>query len=338
MRSCIYIILTLLLGIVLVVGAGAKPLQSIVAFLTGIFGSLHGFGEVFVKATPLILISLGLSIGMRSGFVNIGGEGQMYVGAIAASIINLIIPQQPNWFMILSSLFLGAFFGGIWALIPGVLKSKLGISEIINTLMMNYIALALTGVLIRDVLQDRTDYLPQSALMVAELPKVLPPSRLHLGFFVAVLMVFFVWVFLDKTRFGYEMKVVGANARLARCSGISISRNVILAAFLSGALGGIAGAVELLGVQHRLLEGITGGNGYTAILVALLARNRPLGVLGVAIGFSALQVGANSMQRQMAVPSSIVAIITGFIVLLILGRTIVDEAIERVWRKIEKND
>ena len=201
-------------------------------------------------------------------------------------------------------------------------KAKLGISEIIVTIMLNYIAINLLGIAVRTFLMDPAGSIPQSPKLdpSVTLYRFLKPTRLHAGFIIAVLMVFLVWFILEKTTVGYEIKVVGFNKRAAACNGISVVRNIIISAFLSGGLAGIAGAVEVMGVQRKLLEGISGECGYTAVLIALLASNHPLGVLFAAIAFAALEVGANSMQRQMGVPSAIVNILVGLIVLLILGR------------------
>ena len=274
---------------VLIMLSDASPAEAYAMFFKGIFGNLNGFMEVFVKATPLMFTGLGCAVAFRTGFFNIGAEGQFYIGALASAWAALTWTGIPGALRILCAILMGFVFGGLWALIAAMFKAKLGISEIIVTIMLNYIAINFLG-------------------------------RLHAGFIIAVLMVFLVWFILEKTTVGYEIKVVGFNKRAAACNGISVVRNIIISAFLSGGLAGIAGAVEVMGVQRKLLEGISGECGYTAVLIALLASNHPLGVLFAAIAFAALEVGANSMQRQMGVPSAIVNILVGLIVLLILGR------------------
>ena len=284
---------------VLIMLSDASPSEAYAMFFKGIFGNLNGFMEVFVKATPLIFTGLGCAVAFRTGFFNIGAEGQFYIGALASAWAALT-----------------------WALIAAMFKAKLGISEIIVTIMLNYIAINLLGIAVRTFLMDPAGSIPQSPKLdpSVTLYRFLKPTRLHAGFIIAVLMVFLVWFILEKTTVGYEIKVVGFNKRAAACNGISVVRNIIISAFLSGGLAGIAGAVEVMGVQRKLLEGISGECGYTAVLIALLASNHPLGVLFAAIAFAALEVGANSMQRQMGVPSAIVNILVGLIVLLILGR------------------
>lgn len=333
LRITVYVVLTLIVAMLLVLGAGADPIRSAGVFFRGIFGSLNGFAEVLVKATPLILAGLGISISFRSGFFNIGAEGQMYVGAIAATAVAMMPLNIPQWIHIILAMLAAAIFGGLWAFLPGILKAKYGISEIINTLMLNYIAFNLTGILVRGVLQDKSDYLPQSPMLTLELPSILPPSRLHAGFLLAIVMVVVVWWFMERTSGGFELQVVGQNKRAAECLGVNVVKNIAIASFLGGGLAGIAGSVELLGVQHRLLEGLVGSSGNTAILVALIGRNNPWGVLVSAIGFAALQVGASTMQRQMGIPDAIVSILMGFIVILLLS----DRLIMRLVEKLEKS-
>lgn len=315
-------LITVIVGTVLILLSNANPIEAYVLFFKGIFGNLNGFCEVFVKATPLILTGLGCSVAFRTGFFNIGAEGQFYMGAFASAWVALQVTAVPGPVRILLSILAGFLFGGLWALIAAMFKARLGISEIIVTIMLNYIAVNFLGIAVRTFLMDPAGSIPQSAKIdaSASLYRFLRPTRIHVGIFLAVFLVFLIWYLMEKTTIGYEIKVVGFNKRAASCNGISVVKNTIISACLSGGLAGIAGSVEVLGVQKKLLEGISGGCGYTAILITLLASNHPAGVLFAAIGFAALEVGANSMQRQMGVPSAIVNFLIGLIVLLILGR------------------
>lgn len=314
--------ITLIVAAVLVLLAGASPIAACQMFFNGIFGNINGIGEVFVKATPLILTGLGCSVAFRTGFFNIGAEGQFYVGAMAAAWVALNVTAVPGMARILLAVLAGFLFGGIWALIAAMLKAKLGISETIVTIMLNYIGINLLGIAVRTFMMDPKGSVPQSAKLDASvtLLRFLKPTRIHTGIFIAIGAVILVWFLMEKTTLGYQIKVVGFNQRAAACNGISVVRNIVLSAALSGGLAGIAGAVEVLGVQKKLLEGISGGCGYTAILITLLAGNRPFGVLITAILFATLSVGANSMQRQLGIPSAIVDFLIGMIVLLILAR------------------
>lgn len=315
-------LISILAAVVLIILSGASPIAAFSMFFNGIFGNLNGFGEVFVKATPLILTGLGCSVAFRTGFFNIGAEGQFYMGALASAWVALNATGIPGPLRIVLAVLCGFFFGGLWALIAAMFKAKLGISEIIVTIMLNYIAINILGIAVRTFMMDPAGSIPQSPKLEpgVTLLRFLKPTRIHIGIFIALLAVVLVWFLMEKTSLGYEIKVVGFNKRAAACNGISVTKNIILSALLSGGLAGIAGAVEVMGVQKKLLEGISGGCGYTAVLIALLASNHPAGVLAAAILYAALEVGANSMQRQMGVPSAIVDFLIGLIVLLILGR------------------
>ncbi len=315
-------LITLAAATILIMLAGADPVEAYQMFLKGIFGNLNGIGEVFVKATPLILTGLGCSVAFRTGFFNIGAEGQFYIGSLAATWVALNLTAIPGIVRIILAIAVGFLFGGIWALAAAMMKAKLGISETIVTIMLNYIAINFLGIAVRTFMMDPAGSIPQTAKLDASvtLLRFLKPTRIHTGIFIAVAAVVLVWFLMEKTTIGYEIKVVGFNQRAAACNGISVVKSIIISAALSGGLAGIAGAVEVMGVQKKLLEGISGGCGYTAILITLLAGNRPFGVLITSILFAALSVGANSMQRQMGIPSSIVDLLIGLIVLLILGK------------------
>ena len=315
-------VITLVAATLLIVLAGASPVEAYQMFFKGIFGNLNGIGEVLVKATPLMLTGLGCSVAFRTGFFNIGAEGQFYAGALAATWVALGMDAGPGIVRIALAILAGFIVGGIWALIAAMMKAKLGISETIVTIMLNYIAINFLGIAVRTFLMDPAGSIPQSAKLDASvtLLRFLKPTRAHTGIFIAIAAVLIVWFLMEKTTVGYEIKVVGFNQRAAACNGISVVKNIIISAALSGGLAGIAGAVEVMGVQKKLMEGISGGCGYTAILITLLAGNRPFGVLVTSILFAALSVGANSMQRQMGIPAAVVDLLIGLIVLLILGK------------------
>lgn len=302
----------------------ARPAEAYQMFFNGIFGNLSSFCEVFVKATPLILTGLGCAVAFKTGFFNIGAEGQFYVGAIAAAMIALNLTSVPGPARIVLSMLAGFLCGGVWALIAAIFKAKFGISEIIVTIMLNYIAINFLGIAVRTFLMDPEGTVPQSARIdsSAALGLLMPPARLNAGIIIAVAAVIIVWVLMEKTKVGYEIKVVGSNQRAAKCNGISVMKNIVISAFLSGGLAGLAGVIEVIGIQKKLLEGISSDCGYTAVLIALIASNHPIGVLIAAVGFAAMQVGVNSMQRQLSIPSAIVNILIGFVVLLILGRQV----------------
>ena len=318
----IILVLTILTGTILIIACGANPADAYALFFRGIFGTKAGFTEIFVKACPLILTGLGCAVAYRTGFFNIGAEGQFYVGAMITTIIALNLTAVPGILRLILALAAGFVAGGLWALIAAVFKAKFNISEIIVTIMLNYIAINFLGYAVRSFLMDPEGNVPQSAKIdkSVQLGNLIPATRFHVGILIAIVCVIVVWFFLEKTTMGYELKAVGLNKRGSACNGISVMKNIVLSAFLSGGLAAAAGGIEVLAIQKKLLEGISSNCGYTAVLVALVAFNNPLGVLFVAIFYAAMQVGAGSMQRQLGVPSAIVNILIGLVVVLILGR------------------
>ncbi len=321
-QAIVIALITIIVGTGLIVMSNADPMEAYANFFRGIFGNLNGFCEVFVKATPLIFTGLGCAVAFRTGFFNIGAEGQFYMGALTSAMVALGLQGVPGIVRIILALIIGFLAGGIWALIAAIFKAKFGISEIIVTIMLNYIAINLIGLAVRTFLMDPAGSVPQSAKIdeSALLMQILPPTRLHVGFILALLAVVIVWYLLEKTTLGYEIKVVGFNKRAAACNGISVMKNIVISAFLSGGLAGLAGVVEVLAIQKKLLEGISSNCGYTAVLIALMAGNHPVGVVVASIAMAAMQVGANTMQRQLGVPSAIVDILVGLVVLLILAK------------------
>ncbi len=332
--TLIIILITFLLAAVLIIVAKYDPGMALQSFFYGIFGSLHGFAEIMVRATPLILAGLGVSVAFSTGFFNIGAEGQLYMGAIAITFVGVFLPPMPPMLHIAVAILAGFLLGGIWAVIPGFLKAKYGVSEIITTIMFNYIAINIVGILVRTVLKNTESALPYSPVMPKSLsfPLLLYPTRLHGGLILALACAVLIYIIMKKTTIGYELRVVGFNKRAGTCSGISVYKNIVLASLISGGLAGLAGVSEIAGVHHRLLEGISPGYGYIAIIVALMGRNHPMGVIISAIGLSALQVGANSMQRQAGIPTSITSVLMGVIVLLALGKNIMFSGILKKMR------
>lgn len=313
-------LLTLVISALLILACKASPVEAAGLFVKGIFGTKASFAEIFVKACPLILTGLGCAVAFRTGFFNIGAEGQFYVGAISATLVALGLPQVPGVVRIVLCMVVAFVCGGIWALIAAVFKTRFNISEIIVTIMLNYIVINFLGYAVRSFLMDPAGNVPQSAKIdqAAQLPNLITSTRFHAGIVLAFVLAAVVWFLMEKTTVGYEP--VGLNQRAAACNGVPVVRSIIFSAFLSGGLAAIAGSIEVLAIQKKLMEGISGDCGYTAVLIALVAFNRPLGVVAVAILYAAMEVGASSMQRQLGVPSAIVSIIIGVVVVLILTK------------------
>ena len=320
--SLIILGLTGLVGSILILAVGGDIGKALGAFFQGIMGSTYHITEVLVRATPLILAGLGVAVAFQARFFNIGAEGQLYMGAAAAAWVGLYFPPLPLYLHLGLAMAAGFLLGGAWALIPGILKSQFKIPEVINTIMFNYIAINLVGILVRTVMSDPESPLPMSARLpdFLYMPLLLEPNRLHAGFLVALACAALLYLFLYKTVWGFELRAVGANARACACAGISVKKSIVLSSLISGGLAGFAGGSEILGVHGRLMEGISADFGYIAIIVALLGKNHPLGVVLAGLGIAALQIGAATMQRRAGIPASISLIIMGLLVLLILSQ------------------
>ncbi len=313
------------LSLLLIDMGGSDIGAALCGFGRGVAGSAYSVAEVFVKAIPLTLCGLGVAVGFHSGFTNIGAEGQFYMGAVIVTAIGTFLSGLPAWLLLPLSVVAGFLAGGLWAMVPGLLKAKFGVSEVINTIMFNYIATGIVGILLQTSLKDPNEFFPQSAYIpdCMKLPLLIPGTRLHAGLLIALACAALVYVLLWRTRLGYDMRAVGLNPRACRCAGIPVARSVVLSSLIGGGLAGLAGVCEIAGLQHRLMDGISPGYGYLAIIVALLGRNSPWGVLLSAVGIAALQVGSQGMQRKAGVPSSIANIIMGAVVLLILAQPVI---------------
>lgn len=324
-------VVTVCIFLLLILSVGSDLGKALKGFWKGAFGSTYSIGEVLVKASPLILCGLSVAVGSHSGFTNIGAEGQFYVGATVAATIGMYWTNLPGWLLLPISMVLGFIAGGIWAMIPGILKAKLGISEVLNTIMFNYIATGIVGILLQGVLKAPDQYYPKSSPIPKDmyLPVILPKTRLHAGLIVALFCAVLVYVLIYRTYLGFRIRAVGQNPRACLVSGIDVGKSLIISSLLSGGFAGLAGACEIAGLQHRLMDGISPGYGYLAIVAALLGGNHPVGIVFASIGISMLQVGASGMQRNGGVPTSISNILLGGLVLLILGRSLIEKKLAK---------
>lgn len=325
----IILILVISLALILVSGSGIG--SALNGFVRGVVGSKYAIAEVLVKTVPLTLAALGIGVGFKTGFTNLGAEGQIYIGAIAGAMFALAFPTMPKIIMIPLLVLIGFLAGGLWALIPGLLKAKFNISEIIVGIMLNYIAIGIVGISLQTFLKDPNSAFPMSEMLGenASLGLLIPSTRLHSGFIITLFFVIIVYIFIWRTSYGYQMRACGESMRTSYVAGISVYKNVILSALISGGLAGIAGMIEVAGVQGQLIEGLSPNYGYTAIMVALLGRNHPVGILISAIGISMLQVGSLSMQRSSGIPNSISTIILGLVILFIIGRPSIERFLSK---------
>ena len=305
--SLLLLIVALLLSGVVMAVAGGNPLDVYRSMFGAAFGSRWGLNDTLVKMVPLALAGLGVSLAFRMKMWNIGAEGQLLMGALAASGVALfaIPPGLPQLLALPMLALAGALGGAIWGLVPGWLRAQFGVNEIISTLMLNYVALSLVQFFVfgpwgergfgLTPMFERNTWLPR-LIEFADQWSALRGLTLHLGVLAVPVVIVFLAVLLERTKFGFEIAIVGDNPEAARYAGVRLRRTMIIVMALSGALAGLAGMVEVTGVIHRLLEHISPGYGYTAIIVAWLGRFNPLAVTGVAFLFGGLIVGADEIQ------------------------------------------
>jgi ABC-type uncharacterized transport system permease subunit len=320
----------LAIGAVMLILLKANPLEAYSALLEGAFGSKNALADTLVKATPLLLVGLGICIAFRGGVINIGGEGQLVVGAIAGTLVGLTFPDASGWLIIPSALLVGFLAGAVWGGIPGFLKAYFNVNEILSTIMMNQIAVQgmnylLRGPMIDPVQLEAASRIPQTARLSAQfdLPRLIP-TRLHLGTGLAILAAFLVFIFLWRTTVGYRIRAVGLNPHASRYAGVNVKRYIVLSLLLSGAFAGLAGVIQVYGVNHRMFTdgsatGFTGGAGFNGIVAALFGQLHPLGTIPASFLFGALLVGANKLQRAMQVPSALITALNGLVVVFVVS-------------------
>jgi simple sugar transport system permease protein len=311
-------------------GSIGDPIRIIDAVQSGdglaIRRAINPIFETLIAATPLIMAGLGVALGFRAGLFNIGAEGQLYVGAICATFVGYSVTGLPAVIHIPLALAAGMLGGGLWGLIPGWLKAKTGGHEVINTIMMNYVAFRLMDWLLRGPMgnPESTNPISPPIASSAYLPQLFEaPIRFHLGFFLALIAAVVVWWFLFKTNWGFTFRTVGANPNAARYAGMNIVRTTVLAMTFSGALAGLAGTNEVMGLNHNLAPAFSSGYGFDAIAIALLGNNHPIVVVLSALLFGMLRTGATRMQVVTAIPVDIIGIVQAMVLAFIAAPAIV---------------
>ncbi len=323
----IAVLLAFAAGAVLLLMLHTDPIQAYGSMIDGAFGSQANLFRTLTRATPLLIIAVGICIAFRGGVINIGAEGQVFVGAVAACGFSVGIGRAlPAPLLAPLTLVVGFLAGAVWGGIPGFLKARFDVNEILSTVMMNEIATQLLIFLLSGPLIDPKEVqqgtrIPQSAQIpdASWLARLAPPSQLNVGLFVGLAMAVIVYVLLWRTPLGYRIRAVGLNKDASRYAGISVPLYVMLALVLSGGLAGLAGAVELTGINHRMVEGFAVGYGFSGIVVALFGRLHPIGAIPSAFLFGALLVGADKMQRTMQVPAATVTALQGLIVIFVVS-------------------
>ena len=338
----ISVAIAMLIGSVFMLLAGKSPVDAYSAMFEGAFGSQRAIGETLLRATPLTFAGLAVAYGFRAGLFNIGAEGQLFMGGLAAAFVGVQLAGYPMGVSLPLILIAGAIAGAAWAFVPALLKARIGAHEVITTMMFTYIARYIVSWLVTGPLRA-PGFVPQTVELplTSRLPKLneilpfLQPTRAHAGFLIAVACAFVVWFILRYTTMGYEARAVGFNQMAAQGGGISVASTTIKSLCFSGALAGLAGCAEVMGVHYRLFDQFSSGLGFTGIAVALLAKNNPFGVIAAAILFGAMSAGAGTMQLEADVSQKVVYILQAVIIFLIAAETIVTWTVQRFRRRKE---
>ncbi|MEW6398467.1 MAG: ABC transporter permease [Bacillota bacterium] len=314
------VVLALLAGALFLHLTGSDPGEVYGMMLRGAFGSRYGTTETVVKAIPLMLCGLGVGIAFRMLLWNIGAEGQLYLGAFGATWVCMSFPGWPSYLLLPAMVTAGCLAGGLWALLAALPRAYLKTNEVITTLMLNYVAILWVSYLVHGPWRDPaglnfplTPPFPRSAWL-----PTFSGTRIHVGLIIAVVVAALLSLVLWRTRWGYEVRVIGESARAARYAGMNVERNILLVMFLSGALAGLAGMCEVSGVIHRLQHQVSPGYGYSAIIVAWLGRLNPWAILVVAVLFGALLVGGYAVQLA-GIPAAVAYMLQGAILFFVLA-------------------
>jgi simple sugar transport system permease protein len=312
----------LIVGGIIMLVSGYNPVQAYISLFNGVFGGPYFIGETIRETTPLILTGLAVAFAFRTGLFNIGAEGQFLVGWFASVYIGIVLDASKIIHLPLA-LLAAIVAGALWGFIPGFLKARLRVHEVVVTIMMNYIALYVTSALIRAYFKsksgDRTVNIHPSASLASDFLKQMTDySRLHYGILVALIAAFVMWFILQRTTLGFQLRSVGFSPDASEYAGMSVSRNIILSMTISGGFAGLAGAMAGLGTyQYMTINDSFLGLGFTGIAVALLGANTAFGVVLAALLFGALQFGAGNMQAQAGVPAEIIKIVMAMIIFFV---------------------
>jgi ABC-type uncharacterized transport system permease subunit len=301
---------------------GANPLESYQAMLRSAFGDWYGIGEVAIKSTPFLLTALAVAIPARAGLINVGGEGQLMIGALLTTWVGVFYLQgAPAWFGVPVLILMGALGGAIWGIVPALLRQYARMNETITTLLLNYVAFFTVGYFVHGPLKDPESFnWPFSPKLdeALRLP-TFGSTRVHIGFLIAIVAAVVVWFVIFRTRIGFRLRVMGGNAIAALQAGIKVNRMQLLAMVFGGAVAGIAGMIEIAGIEGHLRPMTGFGYGYIGFLAAWMAWNHPLWTIGTAFLLGAISVAGNALEMTSGLPSSSVSILMAFILLTVLA-------------------
>ena len=317
------VLIALLVGAIIILAVGDDVFKTYWIIISMPFKNLRAFSEVLIRMIPLMIVALGISVSSRCGIINIGAEGQMYMGIIASTIVATNCQGLPKFLVVPLCILAGAVAGGLYGFIPGWLKAKLEVSELLSTVMLNYVAAQFFAFCIRVPLLDPNEKsgTPMSRRIAenATLSKLFRGMSLHQGIFLAIILVVVIYILMFKTTWGYKMRAAGASSRAARYGGINVSKYLIISMVISGACAGMAGAVELMGVQSRAVAGMTSGYGFSGVVVALFGALHPFWIVPASFFFGILLFSQVNLQILTSVPPNLVKALQGLIILIIVA-------------------
>lgn len=306
------ILCSFLVGGILIACIGGNPIEAYYYLFKGAFGTSANIGETFIKAIPLIFTGLAATFAYRCGVFNLGAEGQFVMGAVTSIWISTTVTGIPIPLLMIISITSGAIAGGLWGVIPGVLKITRGLNEMIVSIMLNYIAVLFMGYLYSGPLREGS--VPQTAAVTAKLGRIFSDTRVHVGIIIALVLAMVIYYFLFYTSNGFKLRAVGLNATAAEYNGFPVKKLMLLSFIISGAIAGVGGSVELHGTQFRLMSGFGEGYGFDGVAIALIGQLNPIGTVLVAYLFAVLRKGATTMQVGTGMPTSVIDIIQALVI------------------------
>jgi simple sugar transport system permease protein len=317
-QPAITVALSLAVGFVVVALVSNDPFGAYGSFLFGSFGSAQRFANLLGTATPLIIVGMSVVVSFRAGVFNVGGDGQLYLGALVGAIVGFTLVDVPGVLLIAVVLVAAALAGAVWSGLAGALKAYLGVDEVVTTIMLNFIAILFTDWMVANPIRDPTIGAPSSRAVAtqAQLGPLVSGSTLTVGILVALAIVVVTWALLFRTTWGADVRAVGTSPDFAAAVGVRVRRKVVGAMLVAGAFAGIAGAVQVLAVTHRFYQNFSASSGLIGLTVALLGRLNPWGTLATALLYATLLNGAAIMELDTQVPRPLVDVLAGMIVLL----------------------
>lgn len=327
------ITIALVIFALFIIAMGQDP---IVAYTTMFYASLGGPGKLIntlVKTVPLWLSGISVAIALYANFWNLGAEGQLYLGAVAFTGVSLFISGIPAPLHFLTAFIVALIAGSIWAFIPGVLRGYLNINEVVVTILSNYIVFLLVEYLVSGPWKDPIGFEPLTPPInpATELPVIIPGTWLHSGIFIAIIFTIIAYILIHKTPLGYEIRSVGVNPRAAKRAGMNVAKIITLTSILSGGIAGLCGAIEVAGVYHRLLRGLSPGYGFFGLVVALLAKSHPLAIPFSAFLLAIIFVGVDALQRTMGMPAGAVYALQAIMVISVLIPEYLPKGRRKLW-------